>query len=113
MYGIDPDEDDRWYYKFEAKLQGTYNDNHPCPCCRDWKLLANYRNVPLLRQFVDSETGSIYPLYKTSICQFAHARISQAIDASRLLGYLECPTVEMKYSEWNMDSYKPTAQTPF
>ena len=113
LYGEDPEEADNIAYRFEAKLQGTYSTNHPCPLCRDWKLLVNYRNVPLLKQFVDSQTGRIYPLYKTNLCQFAHARVSQAIDASRLLGFLACPTVEMKYTEWNMNAYEPTSQTPF
>jgi ribosomal protein S18 len=114
LHGVENvDEDDRPHYRFEAKLQGTYACNHPCPCCRDWKLLINYKNTPLLNQFVDGQTGRIFPLYKTNLCQFSHARISQAIDASRLLGHLSCPTVEMKWSEWNMDAYKPTSQTPF
>merc|ERR1711881_727601 len=84
---------------FKYKQYGTYSSNHPCPLCRDWRLLINYRNVDLLKQFIDSSTGYMYPSNKTSICEFQQARVAQAIDAARILGYLEYPTVDLGYSE--------------
>jgi len=96
---------------FKYKQYGTYSHNHPCPLCRDWKLLVNYKNVELLKQFIDKSTGYMYPSTATSICEFQQARVAQAIDAARQLGTLEYPTVDLGFSEWDVDDYQPTSQT--
>merc|ERR1711879_438959 len=100
------EEQDNSAYRFDAELQGTYRTAHPCPLCRDWKLLVNYRNVPLLKQFIDKTTGLQYPAWKTSLCMAKHNWISQSIDAARQLGHLAYPSLseEQENMEWDVDS---------
>lgn len=97
-------------YPYKA-LQGTYKFNSPCPLCRDWSLQLNYRNVPLLKQFIDPETGLQLANWKTHLCKFKHHYVSQAIEASRLLGYLEWGTAEPKFDEWHLPEYEDTPAT--
>jgi len=92
-------------------LQGTYKHNKPCPLCRDWSLQINYRNVDLLRQFVDPKTGLQYPGYHTHLCKFKARWIGQAIEASRLLGYLEWPSADPDFSEWYVPDYQMSGAT--
>ena len=49
--------------------EGVYIRGNPCPICRDEYLLLDYRNVKLLRQFINDHTGEIEPVLKTHICQ--------------------------------------------
>jgi len=93
------------------KLQGTYKTNHPCPGCRDWGILINYKNVDLLNQFIDPKTGLQLPPFKTSLCMFQHGRMAQTIEASRMLGHLEYPTVDPDWTEYKVEDYEMTYKT--
>lgn len=98
--------DESYPYK---DLQGTYKRNSPCPLCRDWSLQLNYRNVDLLKQFIDPNSGQQLPHWKTHLCKFKQGWVSQAIEASRMLGYLEYPSTDANFSEWHLPDYELTA----
>lgn len=54
---------------------GFINTGSPCPICRDEYLVLDYRNVKLLKQFVDWTTGKVYPYRKTNLCQMKHEEL--------------------------------------
>ena len=94
---------------------GQYVTSHPCPLCRDWKLLVNYRNTPLLNQFIDKNTGLQLPAWQTSLCTKKYNWIAQSIDAARQLGYLPYPSLseEQENIEWDVDAFGEMNVTNF
>jgi len=75
----------------------------PCPICRDEYLVINYRNVELLRHFIDPYTGMILSPNKTNICQKQWRKLLIHMEKARDHGFLDvdCPQVEYNYKDYN------------
>merc|ERR1719439_272045 len=79
----------------------------PCPICRDEYLVIDFRNVALLKHFIDPYTGSILPPNKTGICQKQWRKLLIHMEKARDHGYLDvdCPSVDHDYNDYT-DQYR-------
>jgi len=100
--------DPHFIYK---NLHGTYTTNHPCPLCRDFRLQLNYRNVPLLKQFIEPDAGTPLPTWMTRLCETKAHWVDQSVEAARILGYMDYHTTELPDLEWDVNDYGETRQT--
>ena len=50
-----------------------------CPICRDEYLVLHYKNVKLLKQFINPYTGKVLPPNKTNLCQVKHEELLIAL----------------------------------
>merc|ERR1712226_1812160 len=82
--------------------QGRVTTASPCPICRDEYLVIDYRNVALLKHFVDPYTGQTLSTRKTNICQKKMRLLSVEIERAKDHGYIEVdvPAVEYDYSQY-------------
>lgn len=66
-------------------------------------MVVDYRNLELLKQFIDDYNGSIYSSKKTGVCQRQYGKILIAIDKARNFGLLtlDQPFVEYDYEKYN------------
>jgi len=74
----------RWHCFKDGKM----NTGSPCPLCRDDRLLLSYKNIPLLKQFIDTETGAVHHPLRTGVCRFKQKRLEKCISLAQSLGYL-------------------------
>ncbi|XP_074595933.1 mitochondrial ribosomal protein S18B [Brevipalpus obovatus] len=49
--------------------------NNPCPICRDKYLTLDYRNVELIKQFIDLYTDQLIPLQRSNLCQVKYEEL--------------------------------------
>ena len=59
-----------------------------CPICRDEYLILDYRNVKLLKQFINPATEEIYPWRKTNLCLKKHEKLMIEVLKARDYGTL-------------------------
>lgn len=62
-----------------------------CPICRDSYLVVHHRNVDLLQQFIDANSGRVLDSKKTNVCQHVQYRLEVEAEKAYELGYLEMP----------------------
>ena len=84
--------------------EGLYIRGNPCPVCRDEYLLLDYRNVKLLRQFVNAHTGEVEPVLKTSLCQAQLRNLRVSLRKAYDLGLL---TYEVPFRTYDYRDYYP------
>jgi small subunit ribosomal protein S18b len=84
--------------------EGLYIRGNPCPVCRDEYLLLDYRNVKLLKQFVNDHTGEVEPVIKTSICQAQLRNLRVALRKAYDLGLV---TYEVPFRTYDYRDYYP------
>jgi small subunit ribosomal protein S18b len=84
--------------------EGLYIRVNPCPICRDEYLLLDYRNVKLLKQFVNDHTGEVEPVIKTSICQAQLRNLRVALRKSYDFGLM---TYEVPFRSYDYRDYYP------
>jgi small subunit ribosomal protein S18b len=84
--------------------EGLYIRGNPCPICRDEYLLLDYRNIKLLKQFVNDHTGEIEPVLKTSICQAQLRNLRVALRKAYDLGLI---TYEVPFRTYDYRDYYP------
>ncbi|CAF1117813.1 unnamed protein product [Adineta steineri] len=84
--------------------EGLYTSGNPCPICRDEYLLLDYRNVKLLKQFVNDHTGEVEPVLKTAICQAQLRNLRVALRKSYDFGLL---TYEVPFRTYDYRDYYP------
>jgi len=84
--------------------EGLYIRGNPCPICRDEYLLLDYRNIKLLKQFVNDHTGEIEPVLKTSICQAQLRNLRVALRKAYDLGLM---TYEVPFRTYDYRDYYP------
>ncbi|CAF2359458.1 unnamed protein product [Rotaria sp. Silwood2] len=84
--------------------EGLYIRGNPCPVCRDEYLLLDYRNIKLLKQFVNDHTGEIEPVLKTSICQAQLRNLRVALRKAYDLGLM---TYEIPFRTYDYRDYYP------
>merc|ERR1712168_1751058 len=82
--------------------QGRITTGNPCPICRDEYLVLDYRNVALLKHFVDPYTGQTISPDKTHICQKQWRLLQIHIEKAKDHGLLdvEVDQVEYDYKEY-------------
>ncbi|XP_071156459.1 small ribosomal subunit protein mS40-like isoform X2 [Mytilus edulis] len=77
--------------------QGKIGLASPCPLCRDEYLTVDYRNIKLLRQFLNPFTGDVLPSLKTGVCQQRLKELQiqrlKAID----YGFIQMPLKQRHY----------------
>jgi len=78
----------------------------PCPLCRDQYLVLDYRNVSLLKHFIDPYTGQIINPDKTHICQKQWRLLQVHIEKAKDHGFLDVDVeqVEYDYKEYSKRS---------
>jgi len=90
----------------------TYITNNSCPICRDEYLWFDFRNVPLLRQFMAPGTLRRQPWHVTGLCEEQYARLKvelmKAIDA----GYITFAVPFRNYRYENYYADWKAADTP-
>ncbi|CAF3213970.1 unnamed protein product [Rotaria socialis] len=84
--------------------EGLYIRGNPCPVCRDEYLLLDYRNVKLLKQFVNDHTGEVEPVLKTSICQAQLRNLRVALRKAYDFGSM---TYEIPFRTYDYRDYYP------
>ncbi|CAF1255745.1 unnamed protein product [Rotaria magnacalcarata] len=84
--------------------EGLYIRGNPCPVCRDEYLLLDYRNVKLLKQFVNDHTGEVEPVLKTSICQAQLRNLRVALRKAYDFGLM---TYEIPFRTYDYRDYYP------
>ena len=84
--------------------EGLYIRGNPCPICRDEYLLLDYRNVKLLKQFLNDHTGEIEPVIKTSICQAQLRNLRVALRKAYNLGLMK---YEVPFRTYDYRDYYP------
>ena len=84
--------------------EGVYIRGNPCPVCRDEYLLLDYRNLKLLRQFINEHTGEIEPVLKTSICQAQLRNLRVALRKAYDIGLLK---YEVPFRTYDYRDYYP------
>jgi small subunit ribosomal protein S18b len=84
--------------------EGLYIRGNPCPICRDEYLLLDYRNIKLLKQFVNDHTGEIEPVIKTSICQAQLRNLRVALRKAYDFGLM---TYEVPFRTYDYRDYYP------
>ena len=74
----------------------------PCPICRDEYLVIDYRNVKLIKQFINPFTGKVYPSRKTNVCQVKHEELLVAILKAKMYGTISyyVPQREYRYADY-------------
>jgi len=87
----------RWHCMKELENgELVMNTGSPCPLCRDEHLLLTYNNIPLLKQFIDEQTGEIQHPLRTGACRVKHMKLERCIQLAKSLGYL--PTINYFYN---------------
>lgn len=84
--------------------EGLYTRGNPCPVCRDEYLLLDYRNVKLLKQFINDHTGEVEPVLKTSLCQAQLRNLRVALRKAYDLGLM---TYEVPFRAYDYRDYYP------
>jgi len=84
--------------------EGLYIRGNPCPICRDEYLLLDYRNIKLLKQFVNGHTGEVEPVIKTSICQAQLRNLRVALRKAYDFGLM---TYEVPFRTYDYRDYYP------
>ena len=82
--------------------EGLYIRGNPCPVCRDEYLVLDYRNIKLLKQFLNPFTGEIEPVLKTSICQAQLRNLRVALRKAYDLGLI---TFEIPFHTYDYREY--------
>ncbi|CAL8106026.1 unnamed protein product [Calicophoron daubneyi] len=84
--------------------------SNPCPICRDEYLVVDYRNLSLLRQFINPVTSEILTPALTGVCQHQHKRLLLEIEKAQDIGTIEVwlPFRLYDYSEYY--NYLPPEQ---
>lgn len=84
--------------------EDLYIRGNPCPICRDEYLVLDYRNIKLLKQFINPHTGEIEPVLKTSICQAQLRNLRVALRKAYDYGFL---TFEVPFRTYDYRDYYP------
>ena len=73
-----------------------------CPICRDEYLVLHYKNVKLLKQFINPWTGLVYPMSKTNVCQKKHEEMLVALYLAKDYGTMSfhIPFREYDYKDY-------------
>jgi len=82
-------------------LCGKINTASPCPICRDPKILISYKNIPLLKNFIDPQTLDIFTNLRTGNCRMRQGQLVKAIELARSLGYLETKVLRKPVGEYD------------
>ncbi|XP_020282241.1 28S ribosomal protein S18b, mitochondrial [Pseudomyrmex gracilis] len=82
--------------------KNVISTGNPCPICRDEYLVLDYRNVKLLKQFINEQNGDIISYSKTGICQRKHKELLVALLRAKDYGTItfDVPRREYDYSDW-------------
>jgi len=80
--------------------QGVIKTASPCPICRDPKILISYKNVPLLKNFIDPHTLDIISNLRTGNCRMRQGQLERAIELARSLGYLETKVMQKPVGDY-------------
>ncbi|KAI3388897.1 hypothetical protein SNEBB_006730 [Seison nebaliae] len=81
---------------------GIYRTGNPCPLCRDEYLIVHYKNVELLKQFIDDDSGKILHPNKTHVCQKQFQMLEIEIGKAKDYGFIvhEVPFREYDYADY-------------
>ncbi|CAF1477617.1 unnamed protein product, partial [Didymodactylos carnosus] len=82
--------------------EGLYIRGNPCPICRDEYLLLDYRNIKLLKQFINKHTGEIEPVLRTHICQAQLRNLRVALKKAYDFGLI---SYEVPFRQYNYKDY--------
>eukprot|EP00088_Acartia_fossae_P031768 TRINITY_DN3257_c0_g1_i4.p1 TRINITY_DN3257_c0_g1~~TRINITY_DN3257_c0_g1_i4.p1 ORF type:complete len:163 (-),score=19.37 TRINITY_DN3257_c0_g1_i4:53-508(-) len=71
----------------------------PCPICRDIYLVLDYRNVALLKQFMNDYDGTIFETEMTGLCQKTHEKLLLEIEKAKDYGLLNLDAKRVYYED--------------
>ncbi|XP_072016108.1 uncharacterized protein [Amphiura filiformis] len=91
----------RWKTR-KSCIRGQRLESNPCPICRDRQLLLHYKNVELLKQFINEDNWHIFPPQQTGLCQKTQKRLVKAVETAQNYGLLP---FTMPYVEYDYDEY--------
>merc|ERR1712012_982452 len=77
---------------------GVVTTGNPCPICRDNHLAIHPKNLDLMKQFIDPNTGDLISYSKTGVCQKQHRELQIALLQAWDLGLLEKPLPFKRYN---------------
>ena len=86
---------------------GVVASGSPCPLCRDERLLMTYKNLPLLKQYIDEQTGDLQNPLRIGLCQFRLKRLAWSFTVAKDLGYLPSvvPHVKFDMNHFKLNHY--------
>lgn len=81
---------------------GFIQYGQPCPICRDEYLVLDYRNIKLLKQFIQPATQQVYPARKTNLCQKKHEQLLVEVLKAKDYGTLvyQLPFKQFDYTNY-------------
>ena len=83
---------------------GMIATGSPCPICRDEYLVLDYRNVDLLKQFINPYTGEVYDSRKIHVCQKKLLELDVALKKAKFYGYI---TYQVPFRKFDYKDYYP------
>lgn len=83
-------------------ISGMIATGSPCPICRDEYLVLDYRNVDLLKQFIDPHTGQVYDSRKIHLCQKKLLQLEVALKKAKFYGLI---TYQVPFRNYDYKDY--------
>lgn len=83
-------------------IKGMIANGSPCPICRDEYLVLDYRNVDLLKQFIDPHTGQVYDSRKIHLCQKRLLQLDVALKKAKFYGLI---TYQVPFRNYDYRDY--------
>ncbi|CAG0882268.1 unnamed protein product [Cyprideis torosa] len=90
---------------------GYFLSGNPCPLCRDDYLVLDYRNLDLLKQFLDPFSGEVLDYTRTHVCQRRQRILEVEMEKAKDRGWIVVDLPARNYDDWYREAESKYQET--